>query len=100
MHFTATVQPDGDRWRVVARLEQATPPYSFPAEIGVFTGVTPRLQRIHVDSAARTFVLTSPARPDSVVLDPRGWVLCGGGEGASQAWSGKPSGHAHRTWLG
>ena len=75
VHFTAAVAPDSGHWRIVARLEQATPPFTFPAEIGVFAGGTLRLQRIHVDSAAQTFVLSSPVRPDSVTLDPRGWIL-------------------------
>lgn len=75
VRFRADVRPDGDRWRIVARLEQATPPFAFPAEIGVFTGAGRRLERIHVDSTTQTFVLTAGARPDSVVLDPRGWVL-------------------------
>ena len=75
VHFTSTVEPDGERWRIVGRLEQATPPFTFPAEIGLFAGARPLLQRVQVDSAAQSFVLTSPVRPDSVVLDPRGWVI-------------------------
>ena len=75
VHFTATFEPEGDRWRVVARLEQATPPFSFPAEIGVFSGTARDLRRVQVDSATQTFLLTSATRPDSVVLDPRGWVI-------------------------
>jgi len=73
--FAATVEPDGHRWRIVARLEQATPPFTFPAEIGAFSGATTALHRVRVDRASQTFVLPAATRPDSVVLDPRGWVL-------------------------
>jgi len=59
---------------------QSEPPFTFPLEVGVWSGGAPepRIERFEVDAGREEFRLMVASPPDSLTLDPRVRLLLEG----------------------